>query len=198
MVDAADNTGGAVPAARGTGTETSRRVRALLILRGVLLLAFGLAVLLIPGFALLALIYVFGAYALVDGIAAIFMGIRHRAERPGWGWTVAQGVVSVLAGLIAFTLPGTAAAAILFLIAFWAILAGIVTAVSANEVRKHDGPWGWIAVRAGLDVLIGVLLLVWPATGIMALLWLFGVFALVTGIVLVIQAFRSESHPAVG
>ena len=80
--------------------------------------------------------------------------------------------------------------AILFVIAFLAILAGIVTAISANEVRKHDGPWGWIAVRAGLNVLIGILLLVWPATGIMALLWLFGLFAVVTGIVFVVRAIE--------
>lgn len=201
MADTANiNDGAGAPAPvdpTGDGA-VSKRVRALVALRGVLVLAFGLAVLFTPGLALLALIFVFAAYALVDGIAAIALGIRHRAQRPGWGWTVAQGVVSVIAGVVAFALPASAAIAILFVIAFWAIAAGVVTAISAYEVRKHGGPWGWVAVRAVLDVLFGVLLLVWPASGILALLWLVGAFAVVTGIVLVVQAFRSQTHPAIG
>lgn len=197
MVDTTDGTGRETTATAEGGT-VSRRVRALVVLRGVLVLAFGLAVLLTPGLAVLALIYLFAAYALVDGIAAIVLGIRHRAERPGWGWAIVQGVISVIAGLVAFALPGSAALALLFVVAFWAILAGVVTAISANEVRKHDGPWGWIAVRAVLDVAFGVLLLVWPASGILAMLWLVGGFAIVTGIVLIAQAFRSQTQPAVG
>ncbi|MBP2368692.1 HdeD family acid-resistance protein [Pseudonocardia parietis] len=197
MVDTSDGTGRETTATATDGA-VSRRVRALVVLRGVLVLAFGLAVLLTPGLAVLALIYVFAAYALVDGIAAIVLGIRHRAERPGWGWAIAQGVISVIAGVVAFTLPASAALALLFVIAFWAILAGVVTAISANEVRKHDGPWGWIAVRAALDVAFGVLLLVWPASGILAMLWLVGGFAIVTGVVLIAQAFRSQTQPAVG
>ncbi|MEQ3549801.1 DUF308 domain-containing protein [Pseudonocardia nematodicida] len=173
-------------------------VRGLVALRGVLLLVLGLAVLLTPGIALLALVYVFAAYALVDGVAAIVLGVRHRHERPGWGWAIAQGVISVLAAIAAFVLPLAAAVAILFVIAFWAIVAGVVTAISANEVRKHDGPWGWIATRAVLDIVFGVVLLVWPASGILAILWLIGGFAVVTGVVLLVQAFRSQHHPAVG
>lgn len=198
MVDTSDGTGAATPATPAADGAVSRRVRGLVALRGVLVLVFGLAILLTPGLALLALIYVFAAYALVDGVAAIVLGVRHRAERPGWGWAVAQGVVSVLAGLVAIVLPASAALAILFVIAFWAIVAGVVTAVSANEVRKHDGPWGWVAVRAAISVLFGVLLLVWPASGILAMLWLVGAFAIVAGVLLVAQAFRSPTQPAVG
>ncbi|MEJ8277719.1 HdeD family acid-resistance protein [Pseudonocardia spirodelae] len=181
----------------GAGT-VPRRVRALVVLRGVLVLVFGLTVLLTPGLALLALVYVFAAYALVDGVAAVVLGVRHRGDRPGWGWAVAQGAVSVIAGVVAFALPVSAALAILFVIAFWAIAAGVVTAVSAVTLRRHGGPWGWVAARAALDVLFGVLLLVWPATGILALLWMVGAFAVVTGVVLVVQAFGSRTHPALG
>ncbi|NWJ70212.1 DUF308 domain-containing protein [Pseudonocardia sp. ICBG1122] len=191
--DTTDGTTGA----GDTGT-VPKRVRALVVLRGVLVLAFGLAVLFTPGLALLSLIYVFAAYAVVDGVTAVVLGIRHRTDRPGWGWAVAQGVVSVVAGVVAFALPVSAALAILFVMAFWAIVAGVVTAISANELRRHGGPWGWVAARAVLDVLFGVLLLVWPASGILAMLWLVGGFAVATGVVLVVQAFRSETHPVVG
>lgn len=186
------------PEGAGDIGTVPKRVRALVALRGVLVLAFGLAVLFTPGLALLSLIYVFAAYAVVDGVTAVVLGIRHRTDRPGWGWAVAQGVVSVVAGVVAFALPVSAALAILFVMAFWAIVAGVVTAISANELRKHGGPWGWVAARAVLDVLFGVLLMVWPASGILAMLWLVGGFAVATGVVLVVQAFRSETHPALG
>lgn len=186
------------PEGAGDIGTVPKRVRALVALRGVLVLAFGLAVLFTPGLALLSLIYVFAAYAVVDGVTAVVLGIRHRTDRPGWGWAVAQGVVSVVAGVVAFALPVSAALGILFVMAFWAIVAGVVTAISANELRKHGGPWGWVAARAVLDVLFGVLLMVWPASGILAMLWLVGGFAVATGVVLVVQAFRSETHPALG
>lgn len=194
MVDASDGTGRA-PTAEDA---TSHGVRGLVVLRGVLVLLFGLAVLVTPGLALLVLIYVFAAYALVDGVVAVVLGIRHRGERPGWGWAVAQGVVSVVAGLAAFALPATAALFFLYVVAFWAIVAGVVTAVSANEVRRHGGPWGWVAGRAVLDVLFGVLLLLWPASGILAMLWLVGTFALAAGVLLLVQAVGSRTHPALG
>ena len=67
-----------------------------------------------------------------------------------------------------------------------------------DEVRRHGGPWGWIAGRAVLDVLFGVLLLLWPASGILAMLWLVGAFALAAGVLLLVQAFGSRTHPALG
>ena len=79
-------------------TAAARGIWWLVLLRGILAILFGLFALFAPGTALLALVFVFGAYAILDGITALAVGIRHRKDDPHWVWHVVQGVVSVLAG----------------------------------------------------------------------------------------------------
>src|SRR5215213_11973188 len=96
-----------------------------LAIRGVIAILFGLAALLRPGIALTALILLFGAYALVDGVFAIvgvFGGTR--GGTPRWLLFI-EGVASILVGLIAFVLPGLTAILFLYLIAIWAIITGV-------------------------------------------------------------------------
>ncbi|WP_181781694.1 HdeD family acid-resistance protein [Pseudonocardia pini] len=169
---------------------TAKTVWWLALLRGVLLVIFGIVALVSPGIALGALILVFGIYAIMDGLTAVVMGIRTRKSEKSWGWIVAQGVISVLAGLIALVYPGATALSLLFVIAFWAIVLGVAAIAEGIRSRRTDDRWGWTIAKGVLDVLFGILLLVWPATGILTLLWLVGVFAVAGGIVLAVLAFR--------
>jgi uncharacterized membrane protein HdeD (DUF308 family) len=94
-----------------------------------------------PGIALLSLIWVFGAYAILDGIAAVALGIRTRGE-PHWVWTTVQGVVSVLAGLTALIWPGITALALLYVIALWAIMLGSGRSAARSRPAGADRPRG--------------------------------------------------------
>ena len=131
---------------------------------------------------------------ILDGMAAVALGIRTRGE-PYWVWTTIRGVVSVLAGLIALIWPGITALALLFLIAFWVITLGAGEIGGAfSRPAGADRPRGAGALAAGiLNVVFGVLLLIWPSTGILTLVWLVGIFTLAGGIALVILAFRVRS-----
>jgi len=162
----------------------------LVLIRAVLLVAFGIITLSSPGLALVALVFVFGFYAIMDGVTAVYLGIRSRGTERSWGWIVAQGVISVLAGLLALVWPGVTALSLLFVIAFWALVLGVAAIAEGFRSRRTDDRWGWTVAKGALDVVFGVLLLVWPATGILALLWLVGVFAVVGGIMLAVLAFR--------
>lgn len=162
----------------------------LVLIRAVLLVAFGIITLSSPGLAVVALVFVFGFYAIMDGVTAVYLGIRSRGTERSWGWIVAQGVISVLAGLVALVWPGVTALSLLFVIAFWALVLGVAAIAEGFRSRRTDDRWGWTVAKGALDVVFGVLLLVWPATGILALLWLVGVFAVVGGIMLAVLAFR--------
>ncbi|MFC5997067.1 HdeD family acid-resistance protein [Pseudonocardia hispaniensis] len=163
----------------------------LILLRGVLAVAFGLFALFAPGTALLALVIVFGAYAVVDGITAIVLGVRHRTVEQHWGWQVVQGVVSLAAGVIALLWPGVTALAILLIIAFWSIVHGIAQVVEAFAARKRGSDvWGWLLTSGIIGVLFGVLLLALPGAGLLALLWMVGVFAVVFGVLVIMAAIR--------
>ncbi len=165
----------------------------LVLLRGIFVVIFGLIALVSPGIALLTLVWVFGFYAILDGIAAIVIGIRTRGE-PHWVWTIVQGVISVLAGVIALIWPGVTALALLFVVAFWAILLGIGEIAAAFASRKSGAKdWGWTLAAGILSVIFGIVLLIWPAGGILTLVWLVGIFALAGGIALIVLAFRVRS-----
>jgi uncharacterized membrane protein HdeD (DUF308 family) len=171
----------------------------LVLIRGILAILFGLFALFAPGTALLALVFVFGAYAIIDGITAIIAGVRHRKGESHWGWQVFQGVVSVIAGIIAFTWPGVTVLAILFVIAFWSIISGIAQIVESFTMRKRGlSSWGWTLAGGIVCVLFGIVLLAWPGTGLITLLWLVGVFAIVFGVIFVVWALRLRKAPAAG
>ena len=165
----------------------------LVLLRGIFTVLFGIIALVSPGIALLSLIWVFGVYAILDGITAVALGIRTRGE-PHWVWTTVQGVVSVLAGLIALIWPGITALALLYVIAFGAIMLGAGEIGGAFAARRRGSTaWSWTLAAGILNVVFGVLLLIWPSTGILTLVWLVGIFMLAGGIALVMLAFRVRS-----
>jgi uncharacterized membrane protein HdeD (DUF308 family) len=162
-----------------------------LALRGVIAILFGIAAFLRPGIALEALILLFGAYALVDGVFAIvgvFGGTRSRTPR----WLLfVEGVVSILAGLIAFIFPLLTAIVFLYLIAAWAIVTGVAEIATAIRLRREiRGEWALI-VGGIFSVLFGVILaVVGPFVGILSLIWLIGAYAVAFGILLLITAFQ--------
>src|SRR5918994_4718879 len=161
-----------------------------LALRGAIAILFGLAALLRPGIALEALILLFGAYALVDGVFAIvgvFGGTR--GGTPRWLLFV-EGIAGILVGLIAFVLPQLTALLLLYLIAAWAIITGISEIAMAIRLRQQiTGEWALI-IGGAFSVLFGVILVVVsPFAGLLSLIWLIGVYALAFGILMLITAF---------
>ena len=173
--------------------SVAKEVWWLVLLRGILMVLFGIIALGRPGIALLTLVWVFGFYAILDGVAPIMIGVRARGE-PHWVWTIVQGVVSVLAGLVALIWPGVTALALLFVVAFWAIVLGISEIGGAFAARRRgSNAWGWTLAAGVLNVVFGVLLLIWPGSGVLTLVWLVGIFALAGGIALIVLAFRVRS-----
>jgi uncharacterized membrane protein HdeD (DUF308 family) len=161
-----------------------------LALRGAVAILFGLAALLRPDIALEALILLFGAYALVDGVFAIvgvFGGTR--GGTPRWLLLI-EGIAGILAGLIAFFLPGLTAIVLLYLIAVWAIITGISEIATAIRLRREImGEWALI-VGGALSILFGVILaVIGPVAGLLSLIWLIGIYALVFGVLMLITAF---------
>ena len=168
-----------------------------LAIRGVIAILFGLAALLRPDIALQALILLFGAYALVDGVFAIvgvFGGTR--GGTPRWLLLI-EGIAGILAGLIAFVLPGLTAIVLLYIIAVWAIVTGIFEIASAIRLRQEiTGEWALI-IGGALSILFGVILaVIGPVAGLLSLIWLIGVYAVAFGILMLITSFQVRGRDA--
>ena len=163
-----------------------------LLLRGIAAVLFGLAALFWPGLTLFVLIVFFGAYALVDGILAIVAGIRGSL---GSRWLLlAEGVLGVLAGLVAFFWPGMTALVLLFVISAWAIFTGLLKIIMAIAFRREvENAW-LMGLSGALSILFGVILAVLPGAGLLSLVWLVGIYALIFGVALIVVGFRARGH----
>lgn len=162
----------------------------LLALRGLVAVVFGVLAFMWPGATLVTLVWLFGAFALANGILSIVLAAKTPKGYPKVGSLIFGGLLGILAGLLAFVMPGITALGLLILIAAWAIGTGIMEIVAAVRLRKIIGN-EWLLVLAGIaSIAFGVLLLFQPAVGALALIWWIGAWALVFGILLIILAFR--------
>ena len=101
-----------------------------------------------------------------------------------------EGVIGILFGILALFWPGLTALALLYIIAFWAILSGIARIAMAFMLRREiENEWS-IALSGVLSVILGIVLLLLPGAGLLAYTWLIGLLALAVGIALVYYAFR--------
>ena len=160
-----------------------------LALRGVFAVIFGILACVSPGATITALVLVFAAYALVDGVFAIVAALRGTGGQRRWSLLI-EGLLGVIAGLVAWRWPDITALAFLFLIAAWAISTGIFEIVAAIALRR-ELTGEWLLALSGIgSVIFGVLLVALPSAGILTLAWLIGSYALLFGILLIVLAFR--------
>ena len=158
------------------------------ILRGVVSMLFGLLILAWPAITLRTLLVVFGIFAIAAGVFAILSGLRAEGRRDRW-LHLGEGVVAALAGIVALGWPGVTAFALLYMIAAWAIVTGVMEMAGAFQTRLAAMP-EWLLLASGIiSVVFGILLLVWPYMGVLALVWLIGIYAIVSGIVHLVLAF---------
>ena len=160
---------------KGSGTT--------LIIRGLAAVLFGILVLVLPGVSVLALVILFGIYAVFDGATNIVHYVRRKRGRSLW--QLVGGIISVLAGLVAFIWPGITALSLALVIGVWAVILGISQMALAFEVKRTVGLW-WLWLLTGVvTTLFGLFLVILPGPGILSLLGLLSSFAILFGLLLI-------------
>src|SRR5258707_14733055 len=108
------------------------------VLRGILAIAFGLIAFFMPGIALLTLVFMFGFYAIADGVFNLVAAFRRTGpEQQPWWALLLEGIVSIIAGAIAIFIPGLTAVVLLYIIAAWAVVTGVFEIAAAIRLRKQ-------------------------------------------------------------
>jgi uncharacterized membrane protein HdeD (DUF308 family) len=166
----------------------------ILVLRGVVGVLFSILALAYPRDTVSALVILFGAYMLVDGVTALVMAFH--VDR-GSGWLVLSGFAGIVAGLLTFFYPVVTAYALLYIIAAWAIISGVFEIVAAVEFRRALSDMWLLGLAGGLSIALGFLLAAAPDSGLIGLVWLLGGYALVFGVLYIIAGFRLKgAQPA--
>jgi len=165
----------------------------MIALRGVLAIVFGILALIWPDTTKLALVLLFGAFALTDGGLAVAAGIAMSKYFERWWALLLEGFTGIVIGVLTFFWTNVTGLVLLYLIASWAVITGIFEIVAAIQLRKViSGEWAMI-ISGLMSVLFGILLFVFPAVGAMSLVWLIGMYAIAFGIMALVFAFRVRS-----
>lgn len=168
-----------------------------LALRGAAALIFGILALVWPGLTLWALVVLWGAYVLVDGISML-AGVAARV--PGTEMRRAvlifEGIVGVVIGVVTFVWPDITALALLYVIAAWALITGALELAAAVRLRAViDNEW-FLGLIGVLSILFGISLIITPGAGALVITWLIGWYAVLTGVLLGALAWRMRKLQA--
>jgi uncharacterized membrane protein HdeD (DUF308 family) len=167
-----------------------------LAIRGVFAIIFAVIAFLWPGITAAALVVLFGAYALVDGVFAIIAGVRAARHHGRSGPLLLEGILDLVIAAIVFFWPVEALIALVYFIAIWAVISGIALIAAGIAMIRINGEW--LLVLSGIiSILFGIILFVQPGAGVVGLSWWLGIYALLFGISLIGAAFRLRHwHPA--
>lgn len=160
------------------------------LVRGIFAVLMGILAIMLPGITLMSLLFVYGVFAISDGITAIWIGLKARHDRRIWWEMVAGGGLAILAGLIAALWPGLTAMVFVVLIGIFAIIRGIVEIVAAIQLRKViDDEW-MLIVSGVISLLFGLILVAKPGEGAIAMVLLIGAFMIAIGAMMIGLAMR--------
>lgn len=162
------------------------------LLRGIVALIFGIACLFMTGAAIFALVVWIGIFFIVDGFLMLWGAIRSVGDsRHGhWWWLVLGGIVGIVAGALTLWSPEITALTLALFIGWWALVTGVLELIVALRFR-HALPneWAWV-IGGILSMLLGAFMAIFPAAGLVAIVWTIGVYAVLAGISLIVFSVR--------
>ncbi len=161
-----------------------------LVLRGALAILLGVLAFLWPSHTLKALFMLVGLFLILDGFITSGLALSHRKGVTRWWIFLIEGIAGLLVGLFAFIWPQTVAVVVVTLLGIWALITGVLEILAGVRLRAMmEGEWLMISVGI-LSLAFGLLLILIPASAVVALLWLVAVYFILFGIVLVVLGLK--------
>ncbi len=157
----------------------------LLVLRGLISIAFGVAAFLNPQLAFEALVVLLGIFLFADGLLAMMLGLRMRHHDESWWVVLSEGLLGIGLGAFALMSPEMTTTGIVLILALWFLMSGVFEVSTAIRLRKEiDNEW-LMGLAGVVSIVIGCVLLFSPTIGSFSLGTLIGIYALLFGVLLV-------------
>ncbi|MBL6080135.1 DUF308 domain-containing protein [Belnapia sp. T18] len=154
------------------------------MLRGVLAILFGLLAFMVPGLGLAVILGCLAAWMALDGAGTLYQAVKGPPERHGaWFWV--DGILSLVAAAALLLAPVASAIGLVFLVAAWSVVTGVVRLVMAFRLGSV-----LMGLFGAISVFIGAWMIAAPGAGLLALIWLVAIQAVATGAVLLGLGWR--------
>lgn len=156
-----------------------------LVIRGLFAILFGVITLVWPEITIFALVTIFAAFVMLDGLIEIWVGFANRGREQLWWTDALLGVVSIVIGVVILAWPGISALALMYVIAGWMIFIGVITIYQGIQLREDITGELWVVSTGALFLLAGVTFMIFPGAGAVSLAWLIALFILLLGVLMV-------------
>jgi uncharacterized membrane protein HdeD (DUF308 family) len=173
--------------------STLKRNWKVVLARGFFGLVIGLIAFIFPGPTLLSLVTLFAIYLIIDGILAIVGAVHAARQQERWGYLTFEGIVDILAGIIAMALPHITVFVFVGLLAAWAFISGTLELRAAYNLEKEYGRW-WMALGGIISIVFGIVLVAAPRFGAVVVSWWVGAYATFFGASLIALAFQLRAR----
>lgn len=160
-----------------------------ILVRGLMAVVFGIIAFSVPNFTLSILIYFIGVFFMLDGVIALLLGASSRSIE-----FLLEGVLGVTVGFFLFFFPEKSVSIFFYLIAFWAIVTGLIEILAAIKLREYVKGEFWLFLAGIVSVLFGMVVFLNPLATAVVLTMFLGVYTLFFGVLLCMLAFRVRSH----
>lgn len=164
------------------------------LLRAIVAIVFGILAIVFPGLTILTLATLFGVYSLFDGISSVVVSFSSRLQDSQWWVHLIEGIVGVIVGILVLTYPDIAALALIFMIAAWAVITGIIEVIAAIHLRKEIENELWLGLGGLISIVFGVIIFRFPMAGVQAIGVVVGIYAIVFGAIFGMLAFRIRNY----
>lgn len=159
------------------------------MIRGVLAGILGLCALLLPSTTIELLVTLVGIFCLVDGLTAL-LGI-YKTSRRRMG--MAAPIVSVGIGLVLLLWPDSSVRLLLAVFGVFLLIIGITMFFGARQSNLQGIDQRFMGVVGGVTAVVGLVMVLWPGTGVVAISWLIAIPALLVSALLIILALRLKA-----
>ena len=165
------------------------------LIEGILLVILGLAAMILPPLASLAVTILLGWMFLISGIAGLALTFWARAL-PGFWWSLFSAVLAIVAGIVLLAQPVQGTLTLTIVVGAYFLAEGVVTILYALEHRKElSERWGWLLTAGIMDILVaGIILAGLPGSALWALGVLVGINMLFGGATLIGMALAARNN----
>ena len=166
-----------------------------LTVRGIAAIVFGAVAVFWPKETLVTLVYLVSAFVLVSGVVSIVESVMAVGQKRAWVLTMLLGLLQVAVGLYLVRHPGVTFATFILVAGITFIARGVLEVVAGLADDSVTATGRTLTVIAGVFAfLVGVLLLFQPVASGVAFVWILGLYALVTGPLMIALSLDVKSH----
>lgn len=163
-----------------------------LALRGAVSLLFGIVAALWPGLTLMWLIVMFAAYALAWGTASIISALQNRKSNDNWWLLLLLGIIGLAGGVLALMGPALTTVMLVLVIGATAFATGVLDIAMGIRLRRVIRGEAFLVLNGIISVIFGLSIFIFPGAGALALVWLISMYAVISGFLLLMLAWRAR------